>query len=157
MEDEKRKNSFYMKQQLLRLRTLIAVMMCALMGLTFAACSDDDDDPSGGNIEGRWVCSETSDTAEGTYAFQVGETIKFNSGNIAIVSWIGDGDEEYKWELKGNSLYLMEEEDVNDDHYVGTIAINGNEMTYTYKYRNWRSDLFTWEDTKTFTSKFKRP
>lgn len=54
MEDEKHKNSFYMKQQLLRLRTLVAVMMCALMGLTFAACSDDDAPAT--DIVGVWEC-----------------------------------------------------------------------------------------------------
>lgn len=79
MEDEKHKNNFYMKQQLLRLRTLVAVMMCALMGLTFAACSDDDDDPSGGNDEllsivvGAWEQDGDDDIIEiksnGTGAF----------------------------------------------------------------------------------------
>lgn len=32
-----------MKQQLLRLRTLVTVMMCALTGLIFTACGDDDE------------------------------------------------------------------------------------------------------------------
>ncbi|MCM1290420.1 MAG: lipocalin family protein [Bacteroides sp.] len=146
-----------MKQQLLRLRTLIAVMFSVLMSATFTACSDDDNDsPDATNIEGKWVCMETSDTDDGTYAFQVGESIRFNSNKTAVVTWNGDGDEDYKWNLKGNTLSIMEE-DEQDDHYVGSISINGNEMTYTYKYRNWRGSSQSWEESETFVSKFKKP
>lgn len=154
-----------MKQQLLRLRTLVAVMMCALMGAAFTACSDDDDAPDVANIEGKWVCieSDATDDRDTQMIFRVGESITLMSGNRLMLdddteedNVDDDGWYGYRWSLEGKTLYLMEE-DKNDDHSVGTISINGNEMTYKYVYKNWHGSDRYWEDDEgPFVAKFKK-
>ena len=67
-----------------------------------------------------------------------------------------DGEQEFDkiYILKGNSLTIVE---CDLDRLVGTISIDGNIMTYTYKYQNWNYDsqLMT-SESETFISKFQK-
>lgn len=65
-----------MKQQMLRLRSLVAVMICVLWGTMFTACSDDDDDSSDHNIVGTWIerQDDDGDVQEYTYVFNADGT-----------------------------------------------------------------------------------
>lgn len=63
----------------------------------------------------------------------------------------GEGD---KWYLEGNNLTIMESD---LDRYVGTIVVNSNEMTFTYKYQNWNYDSGTMtSESETYVSTFKK-
>lgn len=71
------------------------------------------------------------------------------------VEWY-EGDQEFEpvYTLKGKNLTIME---CDLDRYVGTIAINGNEMTFTYKYQNWNYDSGTMtSESKTYVSTFRK-
>jgi len=65
-----------MKQQMLRLRSLVAVMICVLLGTMFTACSDDDDEPADHNIVGTWVerVEDEGDVMEYIFVFNADGT-----------------------------------------------------------------------------------
>lgn len=129
---------------------LFAVLTC----VSFASCSDDDKDaPSSADIVGTWEC--VSGTEHGgayeEHDFAKGAIIKFLAGNKAFIEYWGgsaifgyteanwDSEEDETWTLKGDNLTIMESD---LDRYVGTISVNGNEMTYSYKYEDWNGSKY---------------
>lgn len=71
-----------------------------------------------------------------------------------------DGDLVFRgeiWTLKGNVLTIIE---ADLDRFVGTVEINGDELTYNYKYEAWRTTsygegVFLYE-VGPYTTTFKR-
>lgn len=76
-----------MKHQIIRLRTLMAVMMCVLMSVTFTSCSDDDDDEPTQSLVGKWKATDS----DGSW-----DMWEFNSnGTLTRTSYDADhGDKE---------------------------------------------------------------
>lgn len=84
-----------------------------------------------------------------------------NLTNYTELAWNRDVDVTHStqefpevYNLSGNNLTIME---CDLDRFVGTISINGNEMTYTYKYQNWQysTGLIT-SESKVYTSRFRK-
>lgn len=85
-----------------------------------------------------------------------------NKSNPTELDWnknvidYGPGDQEYSeiYRLNGSSLSIFE---CDLDRLVGSISIDGDIMTYTYKFQNWNSSsqLLTYE-SETFVSKFQK-
>lgn len=68
----------------------------------------------------------------------------------------GPGDQEYSeiYTLNGSSLSIFE---CDLDRLVGSISIDGDIMTYTYKYQNWNSSSHEMKsESETFVSKFQK-
>ena len=162
---------------------LLAIVLC----INLSACSDDGETSSTPNILGTWECIEgayymetgkiikflNGDFDESKY--NKGGTLKGkkcffsninnnDTNNLTESQWnkeiIKDGDTfEFPelYTLKGNTLTLME---CDYDRWIGTISIENDIMTYTYKYQNWRvidSDKQIMEEEKgPFTVKFQK-
>lgn len=163
-----------MKHKLLRLQSLVAVAMCVVMAIAFTSCGDDDDEEPTTDIVGTWICTQTTNDENGEdMGFAIGDGFKlFASGKAfilydgyAYVEGVGDvadpsesqwdKEEGDTWKLSGNQLTVMESD---LDRYIGTIAVNGNELTFTYKYQNWNYDsgTMTEESKETYVSKFQK-
>lgn len=150
---------------------LFAVLTC----VSFASCSDDDkDEPSSGyanEILGTWQCVETSNSG-----FRKGSHLVFFdgkgktddnllSGKKCFILYDPDDDPknfpESNWEegddlytLNGNNLTLFESD---LDRFIGTITIKDGEMTFTYKYQDWKYDLGQMvSESEERTSKFRK-
>lgn len=78
--------------------SLLAIMMIAMTGVGFMACSSSDDD--GGGLSGTWVCKE------GHHEI----TLKFKSGNSG--TWIDKYNDYYSGyeTVTGTFTYEMEGE-----------------------------------------------
>ena len=162
------------------------VLMMVFMGtVVFSSCGDDDydNDNDNGNvqlsesIQGIWKCVSTTHTEidnpeNSEEGFDVGARIKLIADGICFIDFRGEGFElpnggikdnptKYdwtsedgdKWYLKENNLTIMESD---LDRWIGTVSVNGNEITFIYKYQNWNYDKQTmrWEGKETYTSKF---
>ena len=66
-----------MKTKLFSFQALVAVMLSVVMSMSFASCSDDDDEPAdlASVILGTWEWSETNDNG----VFEVEDVIRVNS------------------------------------------------------------------------------
>lgn len=137
-------------------------MAFVLLGFTSIACSSDkDEEPAGANIIGSWKCiseSQSSETLESSNDFVKGEVIQFLEGGRCLLPWdeVSDPMDEWSsWSLKEDNLTIMESD---LDRWIGKIKINGNEMTFTYKYQNWNYDsgTMTEEDPITYISVFSK-
>lgn len=157
--------------------SLFAVFVC----VSFASCSDDDKDEPTADIVGTWECITGEDHGAGYDGedFEKGTLLKLLKGDKCFIGYNGSfeiynpdtdrwetvtnptenqwGDEDGegdKWYLKGNVLTVVESD---LDRYVGTINVNGNEMTFTYKYQNWNYDSGTMtSESETYVSKFRK-
>lgn len=78
---------------------------------------------------------------------------------LTVSKWDSEveGVDEYQdfgwtYNLNGKSLTI---EECDLDRYVGSISINGDELTYTYTYQNWNyDDNSMTEESETYVSKF---
>jgi len=76
-----------------------------------------------------------------------------------IVDPFGDGNYSFDelYTLSGNKLSIFE---CDYDRYLGTISIEGNIMTFTYMYQNWRcidnTHQVLEEESGPYTVKFKK-
>lgn len=76
-----------------------------------------------------------------------------------IVDPFGDGNYSFDelYTLGGNKLSIFE---CDYDRYLGTISIEGNIMTFTYMYQNWRyidnTHQVLEEESGPYTVKFKK-
>lgn len=150
---------FIMKHKLLHLQSLVAVALCVIMATAFTSCSDDDDEPAA-DIVGTWECitGTIHDWNYGGDDFEKGDCITFMKGGRCLLPWDDISDPEDGWSswiLKGNELTVME---CDLDRWIGIITVNGNEMTFTYKYQNWHYDsgTMTEESKETYVSTFKK-
>ena len=169
--------SFFMMKQL---QNYLMVLMMALMGtVVFSSCGDDDDNVQlSESIQGIWKCVSTTPYEEidnpfkNVDGFNIGARIKHMEDSICFIDYRGKGfdlpnggskdnptkkdwnsENGDKWFLKGNNLTIMQSD---LDRWIGTVSVNGNEMTFIYKYQNWNYDnqTMTWEGEETYTSKF---
>ena len=130
------------------------VLMVLFMGsVVFSSCGGDDDDDnsqSSQTIQSMWKCVSTTHTEIDNpenhgLGFDVGARIKLIEDGICFIDYNGKGfelpggghkenptkqdwnlEDGDKWFLKGNILSIMESD---LDRWVGTVSINGNEMT----------------------------
>lgn len=89
----------------------------------------------------------------------------YSNYNSALTETDWDNYIHYDWDsdwqshrevysLNGSSLSIIESD---LDRWIGSISIDGDIMTFTYKYQNWNYDLrdITYE-SKTYVSKFQK-
>ena len=99
---------------------VIAILLC--FGAT--ACSSDDDEPQTNSpIVGTWDYQSDYD-GEGTFTFKSNGTL----------TWF-DGEEtssNHTYALSGDKLKIIFND--NDDYTLGTIVIEGDVATYTYRW-----------------------
>ena len=157
------------------------VLMVVFMGsVVFSSCGGDDDgdnSQSSQTDQSMWKCVSTTHTEidnpeNHELGFDVGARIKLIEDGICFIDYHGNGfelpsggykenptkqdwnsEDGDKWFLKGNILTIMESD---FDRWVGPVSLNGNAMTFIYKYQNWNWDkqTMTWEGGETYTSKF---
>lgn len=96
---------FAMRNRLTHLRTLLAVMLCALMSAAFTACGDDDDEPGGdtSKVQGTWY-------GEDYDHFYSNVTITFNSDGTGSATMERNGAyisvyrAQFTYKVKGNKV-----------------------------------------------------
>lgn len=160
-----------------KLKFLAFALFAVLACVNFASCSDDDKDNPTADIIGTWECvdSENLDDSGENDSFDRGTLLRLLNGGKCFIGYHGSfeiynpetggwetvadptekqwvDEEGDRWDLKGNNLTVREPD---LDRYVGTITVNGNEMTFTYKYQNWNYDSGTMtSESGTYVSKF---
>lgn len=95
---------FAMKNRLTHLRTLLAVMLCALMSVAFTACGDDDDEPGDtSKVVGTWY-------GEDYDHFYSNVSITFNSDGTGSATMERNGAylsvyrAQFTYKVKGNKV-----------------------------------------------------
>lgn len=118
-----------MKQKLLHIQSLLAVMLCVLLSATLTACSDDDDDEPNGSLVGTsWTVTAADDDED-----IIGVSITFQKdGNVKFTP---SNDWTYaKWEQNGKTLKITLGEDEPDDYIMGDFVISGSSAVFTYSW-----------------------
>lgn len=154
------------------LRFFGMVLVTVLLSVGFAACSsNDENNSSSSDLIGKWICTSSTFTPnengrdpdnyyereDGSYKYgygiAVGEGLDFLSGGKCLEL---DGSEsEMTWTLSSGKLSIIEGD---DDRFIGTYTISGDELTFTYKRQDWNGDYHTMtaEFPKTYVSVFKK-
>ena len=123
-----------MNHKLKHLQSLVAVALCVIMGLAFASCSDDDDEPDNSSIVGTWLLSQQESDGEYWYC-----QYNFKSnGTFEVKDWGSQSSEpknyeaQGKWSASGDMLTLAFDEDDETETY--RFSICGNKLTiYDYE------------------------
>ena len=130
-----------MKHKLLRLKTLIVVALCVIMGMSFTGCSDDDK-PADNGIVGTWRLSFKESNSEWWHCqlhFKSGGTLEVKSWNsptekepssyeakgtysisnsFITIRFDGEDEETYRFSLEGNKLIIYDfDEDGPNEFY----------------------------------------
>lgn len=114
----------------------------------FMACSsDNDDEVSSDSLVGTWIVTSTDDE---DIPFNTSLTIHAN-GNITYPG-MQSGDYLH-YTITGTSLRIDMGEDGPDDSLLGTFTLSGNNLTYTY---HWKDYDGKWESDKVYTLKLTK-
>lgn len=158
------------------LRLLGMALLAVAISVGSIACSSDDNEEqqAEANLLGIWECTSTTpdDVTGEDHAFDPGKRLKFLKDNKCFIAYrSGEGfdtvngekenptesdwDSEYgyKWLLSGNDFTVIESD---LDRWVGTVTVEGNTMTFVYKFQRWSWDgqTMTSETEQTYTSVF---
>lgn len=121
-----------------------------VLSMSLSACSDDDDNPGIGSLNGTsWEIISNIDDSNGD-VYDAGDVITFEEdGTVTIPK--GTDYECAKWSLKGSTLRLEIEEYYYDDYYYteGKFTVKGE--TAVYKYSLYESDATPWDESFTMT------
>lgn len=115
MEDEEQKI-----KKMKTLRSIGMALLAVILCVSFATCSDDDDESS--TLAGTtWkiITTDEEDMEGVTFTFNENKTVTVNPSIWSKVTW----------SVSDNDLKIVFQD---DDYIQGTISINGNSAAYQY-------------------------
>ncbi len=92
------------------------LLMFFTMGICLSSCGSDDDEPTGGNLVGKWVYTETYSEDEGAGTIEMILTFNSNNTGSIVERW------QYQSKASSNETYSME------FSWSTTTDTNGNDI-----------------------------
>ena len=129
-----------------KFKFLLFPVVGLIIAINFVACNKDDDKGLSGNLDknliGKWIGYFDGDDA----------MLEFKSdGKVIITFDYTDGGYPFptNYSVSGETLRI---ENLDDEYTLGTYSINGNVLTYTYRFYDYEdNDPTTQMRTDTFT------
>lgn len=110
-------------------------LLCAVLSLTFSACSDDDEDDKGGStstLAGTWVITNYYDPdPDDDGITPIGNTLTFYYDYTMRVSSYPD-QTRFPYTLRGNTLRITFD-DETEEYMEGELSISGNTAVWTFR------------------------